>query len=309
MIVFVTGATGVLGRGVVRRLAAAGHEVRGVARGNEKAELVESLGGHPVAVDLFDAAALKEAVAGADWVLHLATSIPPASAARRTGAWDTNDRLRREATGLLVDAALAGRVPNVLAESITFGYTDNGDQWIDERHPYPADGSVLESAAVLEREVGRFTAAGGRGVVLRFGWFYGPDARGVDEVLAYARTRRVAPVFGRRGGYVSSIHTDDAAAAVVAALDAPAGIYNVVDEPVTRLEYTRAFASAFGLKRLRIVPPRVLRVVGGKSAMVLAQSQRVSNAGFRAATGWAPQHPSVIEGWPAVAAARSEGAR
>ena len=108
---------------------------------------------------------------------------------------------------------------------------------------------------------------------------------------------------------LSSIHVDDAATAVVAALDAPAGVYNVVDdEPLTRREMADAFAAAFGLGHLFIPPPQVFKVLGGSDADYILRSQRVANGKFRAATGWVPVYPSAREGWAAVAAARA-GAR
>jgi hypothetical protein len=76
---------------------------------------------------------------------------------------------------------------------------------------------------------------------------------------------------------------------------------------VTRHEYRDAFAGAFGLKRLHLVPGAVMRAAGGKAAEILLRSQRVTNAAFRGATTWAPRYPSVREGWTAVAAARREG--
>ena len=103
MKVFVAGATGVLGRPTVRALVEAGHEVRGTARGEEKSVPVRSLGAEPIAVDLFDADAMKEAVAGSEAVLHFATKIPPLTRMRWKGAWRENDRLRTEASRNLVD--------------------------------------------------------------------------------------------------------------------------------------------------------------------------------------------------------------
>src|SRR5438094_520292 len=91
------------------------------------------------------------------------------------------------------------------------------------------------------RFVRRRRGEGGRRSVLRFGSFYGPTARMIDEALRLARWR-LSMMAGKPGGYVSSIHTDDVAGAAVAALDAPAGIYNAVeDEPVTRRDYLDAF--------------------------------------------------------------------
>ena len=85
--VFVAGATGVLGKRAVARLVAEGHEVTGVARSEQKAQLLRRLGAAPVAVDVFDAAAVRDAVAGHDVVMNLATHIPPLSKAAAPGAW------------------------------------------------------------------------------------------------------------------------------------------------------------------------------------------------------------------------------
>ena len=107
MKVFVSGATGVVGRPAVRLLVAAGHSVTAAARGPEKAALLSSLGATPVIVDLFDPAAVRAAVAGHDAVVNLATHIPATSRAAMPGAWAENDRIRREVSRNLVDAALA----------------------------------------------------------------------------------------------------------------------------------------------------------------------------------------------------------
>jgi nucleoside-diphosphate-sugar epimerase len=276
-------------------------------RSEERAGPVRSLGGEPALVDLFDRDELVRETKDTDAILHLATSIPPMAKMALRSAWRTNDRLRAVTTPLLVDAARENGVGTIVAESVTFMYSDRGDAWIDESTPWPDPHPQWASTYELEDAVRAFTADGGRGIVLRFGLFYGPEARSVDEALRLAKAR-VAMLSGSGDAYVSSIHTDDAAAAVAAALDAPAGVYNVVDdEPVTRDEYRNAFAGAFGLKRLHLVPGAVMRAAGGKAAEILLRSQRVTNAAFRGATTWAPRYPSVREGWTAVAAARREG--
>jgi nucleoside-diphosphate-sugar epimerase len=110
--------------------------------------------------------------------------------------------------------------------------------------------------------------------------------------------------------YVSSTHVHDAAAAVVAAIDGPAGVYNIVDDvPLTRREYAAAFAAAFGLGHLINAPSWMARAVGGRGAGALTRSQRVSNARAKAALGWAPQYVDARQGWVAVAAERQAGAR
>lgn len=306
MNVFVTGATGVFGRGAVASLAESGHHVRGVARTPEKAAWLREHGVEPVTVDLFDPGAVKDAVAGSDTVLHLATSIPPLKKFRSTNAWETNNRLRTVTTRLLVDAALDHGVGTLVAESITFCYPDRDAEWIDESVPF-VDEEWLHAVIDLEREVTRFTEHGGRGIALRFGFFYGPEARSIDELLGIAR-RGIAPFLGAPDAYLSSIHTDDASSAVIASL-APtvrAGAYNVCDEPVTRRGAADAFAAAFGIKRLRLAPRVVQRVATRKSGDALLRSQRVSSAKFRAAANWQPAFADVTVGFADVARRREE---
>ena len=298
MRIFVAGATGVLGKRAVRLLVEAGHDVTGVARSPEKAALVRSLGATPATADLFDAVAVKNAVAGHDVVMNLATHIPPATRGALPGAFDENDRIRREISRNLVDAALAVGAKRYVQESITFGYADAGDQWIDEDAPLELP-AYARSAQDAEANAERFTARGGVGVVLRFAAFYGPDSHTSQDTLRFAR-RGIAALFGP-DGYMTSINTDDAAAAVVASLDAPAGIYNVGDEPVTRRAYYEAVGAALGTKPAR-VPPRAAGKLMGSKGAVFTRSQRISSTRFREATGWSPRYPSVREGWPAVVA-------
>ena len=304
MRVFLTGATGAIGPATVRGLLKQGHQVRAVARSDDKAAKLRALGAEPVAVDLFDGDAVKGAVDGCEAVLHLATNVPRLRRMATKKGWDTHNRLRTTATQLLVDAARTTGASKFVKESVTFLYPDRGDAWIDESALPDETIALLQPTIAGERIIDRFTAGGGQGVVLRFGSFYGPTARMIDESLRLARWR-TSMVAGKPEAYVSSIHTDDVASAAVAALDAPPGIYNVVeDDPVTRRDYLDVFAAAFGLRKLRPVPSWAMRLGGGSAAEAVIRSQRVSNKKFRDATGWSPRYPSVRVGWPAVARER-----
>jgi nucleoside-diphosphate-sugar epimerase len=303
MKVFLTGATGAIGPSTVRALLDAGHDVRAVARDADKAARLATIGADPVTVDLFDARAVRAATVGCDAIAHLATNVPPISRMARQESWAMHNRLRTEATRHLLAAAVDHGIDTVLKESIAFLYTDHGERWIDETAPRT---KALSLASTLAGEdlVTRFAADGRRGVVLRFGLFYGPTSRSIDEGLRLARWR-ASTVAGPPGAYQSSIHTDDVATAVVAALGAPGGTYNVVDdEPLTRRDYADAFAGAFDLPKLHLTPAWLLRLVGGSSASVLTASQRVANQRFRTATDWEPAFRSAREGWAAVAEAR-----
>jgi nucleoside-diphosphate-sugar epimerase len=306
MKVFLTGATGAIGAPTVQALRDAGHDVRAVARDETKAGQLRTLGAEPTTVDLFDADAVRSATAGCEAIAHLATNVPPMSRMARRNAWATHNQLRTDATRNLLDAAAANGISTFVKESVVFTYPDRGDEWIDESVPVTTGAKLLEPTLDGERLVTDFSTRGGRGVVLRFGLFYGPTSRSVDESLRLARWRG-SSVTGRPSAYQSSIHTADVATAVVAALDAAAGVYNVVDDdPVTRREYLDAFSAAFGLPRLRPTPAAIVRLVAGSGASALVASQRCANGRFRGETGWAPGYPSVREGWPAVAAARAD---
>lgn len=301
MRIFVAGATGVLGQPAVKLLIAAGHEVRGTARGEEKQRLLKSLGAEAVAVDLFDPDAVTKAVADSDAVIHLATKIPPLMKMRSRKAWRENDRLRREATKNLVDGALAGAARTFITESVIFLYATGGDRWLDENAPLKLAWSALDSAIYQEREAKRFGESGGSAVILRFGLFYAPYAASTID-SAKMMKRRMFGVIGKGDNYFSSIHVDDAAAAVVAALEAPGGTYNIVeDEPSTQADYAAAFAEALHLPKPRRFPRWLGKLVMGGPSNYILNSTRVSNKKFKEATGWAPKYPSVREGFRQVA--------
>ena len=300
MHVFVTGATGVIGRRVVPLLVEAGHEVTAVARSAERGAAIQNQGARPVQVDLFDPSAVRGAVAGHDAIVNLATHIPPSSKAFVRSAWRENDRIRREVSRNLVDAALAAGASRLVQESFIGLYPDRGEEWIDETvEPRPT--SHVLSAMEAERQAQRFRESGGTSVVLRYALFYGPDSSYTIDTVAWAR-KRVAATFGKREDFVSSIHLDDAASAVVAALKVPSGTYNVGDdEPVRRRAYFQALARALGVAEPWL-PPAWMGGLFGSVAKTIGRSHRMSNAKFKRASGWVPRYPSVVAGWPVVVA-------
>ena len=296
MKVFLTGGTGVVGTRALPALVAAGHDVTAVARTDAKAALVDRLGGRSVHVDLFDQEAVAAAVVGHEAVVNLATSIPPMSQAARPSAWAGNERLRIEASAHLVDAALAAGAGRVIQESITYPYVDCGDRWIDEDVECTHVGAFA-GAATAEAATSRFAHQGGSGVVLRFGAFYAPDSSHLQAFNKLARWR-VNPFIGDPEGFASFIHAGDAGDAVVAALRAPSGTYNVVDDrPLSRTEAGEAVADALGVGRVHAVPKAVLALMPS-AAKALDRSQRVSNRRFKEASGWSPAHPSISGAWP-----------
>ena len=301
MRVFLAGATGVVGRRLVPLLVAEGHRVTAVGRTPEKRAALQRVGAAPIAVDLFNRESVVRAIEGHDAVINVATHIPSSSVRMLLpGAWKENDRIRREAAANLAAAALQQDAGRFIQESFAPIYADGGERWIDENapvRPVPYNRSVLDAERVAEA----VTAKGGTGIVLRFAGFYGADAFQVRDMIGLIR-KGWAPLPGAAGAYYSSIHHDDAATAVMAALGARAGTYNVTDdEPLRRREYLDSLAAAIGAPPPK-PPPAWLAQLGGSVMELLSRSQRISNRKLREETGWAPRYPSVRDGWPAVVA-------
>jgi 2-alkyl-3-oxoalkanoate reductase len=247
-------------------------------------------------------------VASHDAVINLATHMPSSTTRMLfRSAWRENDRIRKVASNNLVDAALSAGATVFVQESFAPAYPDSGDRWIDETTslaPAPYNRTVMDAEAAAQR----ITAGSGRGVILRFAAFYGADALQANDLIWWVR-KGWAPLPGSPEAYISSISHDDAAAAVIAALRAPAGVYNVADdEPATHRAYVDGLAAALGVSSPRL-PPAWLAPLMGSVGQILSRSLRISNRKLRQECGWAPRLHSVREGWPEVVANLGEGGR
>jgi len=307
MRVFVAGASGAIGRPLVRQLLAAGHEVTGMTRREENAEAIRAAGAAAVLCNVFDAAVLERAVgeASPEVVIHELTALPPRldPKAKDDPLAPTN-RLRIEGTRNLIAAAKAAGARRLIAESVAFFYVPEGD-WVkgeDARAFAEASGPFGEAGkalADLERQV---TEAGGmEGVVLRYGWFYGPGTyydRDGSQTEDFHRRRM--PIVGKGTGTFSFIHVEDAAGATVAAVErGDPGVYNVVDnEPAPLSKWAPAFAEAVGAKKPRRVPVWLARLVAGSAAAEMTTDQRgASNAKAKRELGWQPRYASWRQGF------------
>jgi nucleoside-diphosphate-sugar epimerase len=297
MLILVTGGTGALGTPTIALLRERGHRIRGLARGGESAAKLASMGAEPFQGSLFDERSVDSAVDGVDAVLHLATRIAPTSTARRRSAWAENDRLRSEGTRNLVDAALRHDVGALVYPSFAPVYADGGDAWLSYGAPVaPTD--ILESTITAEHEVLRLGGEGGRGVALRMAGVYGRHSAATRDVLTLAG-RGISGFVGPPQAYQPLIWDEDAAAAMVAAAESPdlRGVHDVADDwPLTRAELARALAGATGRRVVRRPPTPLVRMALGSRLEFFLRSQRVSNRGFKEATGWAPRVRDAAEG-------------
>ncbi len=305
MRVFLAGAGGAIGRSLLPKLIAAGHQVTGLSRSEERGGQISDAGAEPLVCDVFDAEALTRGVAAAEpeVVVHEMTSLPDRIDLRNP-EYAPNNRIRREGTRNLLAAAAAAGARRVIAQSIAFIYAPQGDMVKDEEAPLMSGlpgsfGESVEATVSLERQV--TGAEGIEGLVLRYGWFYGPGTYfGLDGSTAEDVRRRRFPVVGKGSGVTSFIHIDDAAAATVAAVErGDPGIYNVVDnEPAPMSEWVPVYAGAIGAKSPRRIPAWLARLVAGKQAVAMATRLRgASNAKAKAGLGWEPSFPSWRQGF------------
>jgi nucleoside-diphosphate-sugar epimerase len=305
MKVFVAGASGAIGRPLVRQLVAAGHEVTGTTRREERAEEIRAAGASAVVCDVFDRAAIEEAVAQAspEVVVNQLTSLPEDYNPRSIDYGPTN-RVREEGGGNLMAAALAAGVRRYVTQSIAFLYAPEGDSVKDEdARPYDDAPKPFHEGvrALLAHERQVLGTDGIEGLVLRYGQFYGPGTYYTPNGgIGRQVLKRMLPVIGPGTGVASFIHVEDAASATVIALDHGApGIHNVVDdEPAPMHEWLPVYAQAIGAKPPRRVPVWLARIVGGKVAVQFGVHLRgASNAKAKRELGWQPRYPSWRQGF------------
>jgi 2-alkyl-3-oxoalkanoate reductase len=306
MRIFVAGASGAIGRPLVRRLLEAGHEVTGMTRRPERAEEIRAAGAEATVCDVFDAAALEAAVLAArpEVVVHELTSLPPRIDPRRADTYPATNRLRTEGTASLIAAAVAAGAGRLVAQSIAFVYAPVGPRVVDERAPVIEGasghlGTAMEATLDCERQV--LGIDGIEGLVLRYGYFYGPHTSfAADGSMAEDVRKRRFPIVGSGEGKMSFVHVEDAAAATVAACEGgDPGVYNVCDdEPAAMREWIPIFAGAIGAKRPLRVPRWIVRVAAGKTIARMATEIRgASNEKAKRELGWQPGHPSWRQGF------------
>jgi nucleoside-diphosphate-sugar epimerase len=279
--VAVAGLSSVVGRCAGPALRAVGHEV-------------VDLGSDPVLVGLLDDVdALAEAMSGCDAVVNLSAQIPFGPAARSQRAWRHHDLLRSEGARRLAEAARTAGVRRVVQQSVSYLYADHGTDWVTDGSPLCVT-AATEPASVGELFVQDFSSTCRTGVVLRMGLVLGDSLLSRWSLRAAAEGRPVG--LGDPEGYVHVIHSDDVGPAVVAALGAPSGIYNVGAEPVRRAELAVGCARAVGRGSASFFGPLRVRL-GGRRLEPLARSLRVSSSLFGATTGWAPLRAEFDSRW------------
>jgi nucleoside-diphosphate-sugar epimerase len=314
MKILLAGATGALGKQLVPRLVAHGHEVVGITRTESKLELLRELGATGVVADVLDPDQVARVVAEAEpeVIIHQVTALNRDFDIKHFDrTFEETNRLRTEATDHLLAAGRAVGVKRFIAQSYagwpfarTGGSVKTEDDPLD---PAPAAAMRASFDAIRHVETAVTGADWTEGIVLRYGGFYGPgtslSAEGGAQV-EQIRKRRF-PVVGDGGGVWSFVHIEDAAEATVAAVTrGRRGIYNVVDDdPAPVREWLPAAARAVGAPKPRHVPRWLGRIAAGEAGVVMMTEVRgASNEKAKRELGWAPRHASWRQGFAEVAA-------
>lgn len=315
MRVFVAGATGAIGRVLVPRLVAQGHDVIGMTHNASKQDLVRSLGAHPVVADALDSDAVARAVTAAEpeVIVHQLTALSGSMGLRdarhpeRSSAAIMTSRLRTEATDHLLAAGHAAGVRRFVAQSFdAFRYARTGGPVLTEADPIdpnPPQPMRAGVAAILHLEQAVTTIQWGEGLALRYGGFYGPGtgvSRAPDATMAAAIRKRLFPIIGDGGGVFSHLHIDDAAAATAIAIDrGRPGVYNIVDdEPAPVREWLPVLARALDARPPLRIPRWLGRLVAGETATVtMTEVRGASNAKAKRELGWQPRYASWRQGF------------
>lgn len=303
MRIYITGATGVLGRRLVKELVQRGHSVAGMVRSSRGEETVRSLGGEPSRAGLFDADALLHDVKGSDVVMHAATSIP-VKMRLKPEDFAENDRIRREGTRILTECAAKAGAKKLIFQDVVWVATPPDGSYFDESSPVSSDRSVQSG---IDGENTVLEAGGKYGLiptVLRCGFFYGSDTAHT-RTMGQGLKNRKFPILGSGDSIWSLVHIDDVASAfVTAALEDLPGIWHVVDDsPVNVSEFLNGFAERLGAPAPYRIPTWLARFLTGSYLVnFFTASTNTSNRKLRAGSHWKPAYPTYREGLDQVIA-------
>jgi nucleoside-diphosphate-sugar epimerase len=309
MRVFVAGATGAIGRQLVPRLVANGHEVHGMTRNESKQAMLRELGAVPVVADALDPDQVADAVGRAkpDVIVHQLTALAGKGFRGLKQRIEMTNRLRSEGTDHLLSAGQSVGVQRFVAQSNAALYARTGGPVKTEEDPLditPPRRQREATAALLHLEEVVLGAAWTEGIVLRYGGFYLPGAgTGPGGETHELIRKRQFPLVGDGRGVWSFIHLGDAAEATVAAVEhGSRGVYNIVDDdPAPVAEWLPTLTRMLTGKKPRRLPPFVVRLVAGEfGVLMMTEARGASNAKAKRELGWSPAHPSWRQGFAAA---------
>jgi nucleoside-diphosphate-sugar epimerase len=297
MRILIAGASGAIGRPLVRHLRASRHEVFAFTRSADSVPALKDIGAEPVIADALDTAAVKAAVGRIrpDALINELTSLPRHyTPAEMKVAAERDRKVRVEGNISLLASLPEAGVRRYLLQSSGFWYAP-GAGLADESVPFISSASPRVEAGArtyLELEARALATPGIEFIALRYGFFYGPGTWYTrDGDIGDQVRQRQIPIIGKGQGVYSFVHIDDAAAATAAALECPPGPYNIVDgNPSPQHLWLTALARVAGAP----TPPHVseeeaLRASGPDAVYYATRLRGASNDKARRELGFRPR--------------------
>ena len=307
MRVFVAGASGAIGRQLVPRLVASGHQVIGMTHRPQNLALLRKLGAEPVQADVLELDRLRRLflLLRPHAVIAELTSLPKTlDLTRMRAAFRGNNHVRLDGTTNLIVAAREAGVRRLVCQSMAMWYAPDGPALRTETDPLYVDAPepIATGVRTLKEMEWRVLGSGLEAMLMRYGGFYGPGTwNGEGGPLWTATRKRRFPLLGDAPGVYSWIHVDDAAAATVLALERgeAGGVYNVVDDdPAPVREWLPFYAAAIGAPPPLHIPERIARRLARTGFLAWERTiPGVSNARIKRELGWRPRWASWREGF------------
>jgi nucleoside-diphosphate-sugar epimerase len=307
MRIFLAGGTGVIGWLLVPALAAAGHEVTAISRRKDQAGLLSAQGAEPVIGNVLDQDQLTALVVAArpEVVIQYLTALPQdLSPKNAQAAYERTDRIVGPAGANLLAAAKAAGARRFVAQNACFMYAPDGpgvlteDSPLDTGAPEPYGRLITTHAAMEQRIIGSEEL---EGLVLRFGFWYGPGTTFASGGSTARKVRRRRyPVVGAGAGVFSFVHIHDVVGATIAALgQGGRGVYNVCDDdPAPEREWLPVYAKAIGAPPPPHLPEWLARLVAGPYLVAQATGMRgASNHKAKEQLGWTPKYATWRDGF------------
>jgi uncharacterized protein len=271
MHVFLTGATGLIGRALVPELLARGHAVTALTRGAAPGlpPAVKVLQGDPAR-----AGAWQEALGACDACIHLAGE--PVAGGRWNAERKRAIRESRLASTARMAEVIAAGGPKVLLSGSAVGfYGSRGDEVLDETST-PGPGFLADVCVEWEAEA-RPASARARVVLLRTGIVLAREGGALPQMILPFRIFAGGPL-GAGRFWQAWIHLADEVGLILWALENGA-VEGPLDltapEPALQRELARAIGRALGRPSALPVPVPALKLALGEMASVVLASQRV----------------------------------
>lgn len=303
MRVFVTGATGLIGAGVVRAMVGAGHEVTGLTSRPAGRATIQRAGAEAIVGDMRDPSAYRTAVGEAEAVVHTAAAFPDKI---RWSKADVDSFMRGDADA--VDALVSVLGPSCRAfvlSSGAYAYGDTGSAAASESHTTERHHELMEIKLQTEAKVLELARLGKvPGMIARPGLVYGDGSMWAKLYLDPMRRGRRAMLPGDGKNRISLVHADDCGEAYRTIVEhgSPGEIYNIGDDqPAPLGDALRAQAEAVGAPPPRPIPAWILRLVAGRYAATPALATTVLDSTKLKKLGWSLRYPSYQEGVVAIA--------